>query len=86
MDILTIPVAIGAVLGIAAVAGTAAKVYKRNYGKDSLETAQSLISMQKDENALLVRKNTGLQTQLDIANDLLERVANNGRRSTRTKK
>lgn len=85
MDISTIPVAIGAILGVAAVAGAAARIYKRNYGKDSLEAAQTLISMQKEENTLLIRKNNALQTQLDVANNVIERLSN-GRNHTRTKK
>lgn len=85
MNLLTIPTAILAILGIAALAGAASVIYRKNQGESQFKTAQNIIDLQKDENTLLVRKNTSLQAQLDTANDVIARLTEDGK-SNRTRK
>lgn len=72
---MELPTIILATLGIAASAGAMTAYYKKGYGENQLKAAQNIIELQKDENALLTRKNTALQSQLDIANDVIERLS-----------
>lgn len=69
------PATILAVLGIAAGAGVLTAYYKKGSGEAQLKAAQNINDMLKDENALLIRKNTALLSQLDIANDVIEKLA-----------
>lgn len=81
MDFFEIPAAI---VGMLAIAGSAAAVsvwYKRNQGKDALDLAIRVNELQKEENVLLMRKNTALQAQLDVKDDLIERLTRNGKKN-----
>lgn len=87
MNLLTIPAAILAFLAVAVAAGGASVWYKKGQGESQISTSESIISMQKDENALQARKIIALQAQLDLANDNIERILKNGNSDrSRTKK
>lgn len=79
MNLLTIPSAILAILGIAAVAGAASAWYRKSQGENQIKAAQNIIALQKEENALLVRKNLALQAQVDISNEVIARLTNDGK-------
>lgn len=74
------------IFALAAIAGGLGAWYKRSAGKDALELAQQTISMQKEENALQARKIIALQAQLDIKDEIIERLTTDGKNNTREKK
>lgn len=85
MNLLTIPSAILGILGLAAIAGAASAWYRKSQGENQIQAGQNIIDLQKDENALQARKIISLQSQLDTANDVIERLTKDGK-SNRTRK
>lgn len=71
-------------LTLAGLSGGVAAWYRRGQGLASLETAQTLIAMQKEENAMLVRQNTALRAQMDRQDIIIERLTNGTNKNKRT--
>lgn len=80
MNLLEIPAAILAMLTIASAAAGVSVWYKRSQGKDALELAQRVNSLLKQENVLLEKKTAALQAQLDVKDDIIERLARDGKK------
>lgn len=83
---MDLPTVILAILGVAVSAGAVTAYYRKGMGEEQLKVSQNIIDMQKEENALLVRKNTALQAQLDVANNVIERLSKDGKDSSGAEK
>lgn len=71
---MDLPEVILAILAVATSAAGTAAWYKSSQGKDALELGQRVNDLQKDENLLLIKKNNYLQGQIDMKDEIIERL------------